>query len=941
MLVSIILSMFICHAAKLGTTPSQLIMQGGIGMQIDVENVQKNVPFNTFVDWIGNISYDTRENFQGSLALALISANGEIKELIYEAKNIRLSPGSGYGQTYNFCNVCVRTDISDTDIIRFITLKHGDEIWLPVTSSECKSTYCKVKNNEIVKSKITVNILGLNDIPYEGYCEGTYGEYRQYDPIYSSSYNLNIMWPANKDHHFVKVGPDLDRVQIDPNRILFQSVRKPEYTVTLMACSDEELIMEQRHFTVETPGSLSLQLKDSEDLFYLNNISISGRIDQNDITFMRDEMPMLEHIDLSEADIVGGYLPDRAFEEKKIKSIILPKNLRGLGTNALSGTKLSKIDIPEGVNYYGLNAFNYSEDLTLIVLHNPKVINISWCVLEGTNRSKGVLFVPKGTREAFAANEEWGKFGQIVEGDNSDSWISESDDTYSYSGVYPEVSITKVINPTEVMVIPETVELNGRTFNVTGIGDRVFNSYIIKEIHIPKSITSLGEYAIESSSSARLVKIEVDQDNPAFFSDEGVLYDRKNSTMLTYPPAKMEREYSVPEGVTKIGGWACYNNFICKITFPSTLKSIGSCAFCYSNLRTINDPIIISKAENPPLIGSSAFYSQTYINAKVYVPSKSLEAYKSDKNWSSFLTIYPLSEDGDNPDDLISESDDTYSYSGVYPEVSITKVINPTEVMVIPETVELNGRTLNVTGIGDRVFDSYIIKEIYIPKTITSLGKYAISSSNTTSLIKIEVDQDNPVLFSDEGVLYGRNKSTMLTYPQAKKEREYTVPEGVTNIGGWACYNNYVCKITFPSTLKSIGSCAFCYSNLRTINDPVIISKAENPPSIGESAFDSKTYINAKVYVPSKSLEAYKSDKNWSSFLTIYPLPEESGIEDVKSDEMRINISGNTLNLNTNAAVEIYGIDGKLFYKGYDNIIELPNGIYIIRSNGIIKKIKI
>lgn len=82
------------------------------------------------------------------------------------------------------------------------------------------------------------------------------------------------------------------------------------------------------------------------------------------------------------------------------------------------------------------------------------------------------------------------------------------------------------------MVIPETVELNGNTFNVTGIGERVFNSYIIKEIHIPKSITSLGEYAIESSSSMRLIKIEVDQDNPALFSDEGVLYDRKNQLCL-------------------------------------------------------------------------------------------------------------------------------------------------------------------------------------------------------------------------------------------------------------------------------------------------------------------------------------------------------------------------------------------------------------------------
>lgn len=677
-MVSFILPVFInCHAAKLGSTPSMLVMEGEFGMQIDTENVQKDVPFNAFFDWIGNTSYSTEKKFRGSLALALISEEGEIKEIIHQENNLNLSPGWGFGQHQRFYNVRVSSDISDSDIIRFITLEKGEDAWLPVSSLQSIQTYCNVKSNKVMKSKITVNILGHNDIPFEGYCEGTYGESRQYDPIYSSGYNLAIKWPEDKPHHFVKVGPDLDRVQIDPDRILFQSVSKPEYTVTLMACSDEDLITEQRHFTVETPGSLSQQLTDNEDRLYINNISVSGHIDKNDIAFMRDEMPMLEHIDLSNADISGGILPDGAFNEKGIVSIILPESLNGLGANSLRNTKLFKLNIPKKVCYYGLNALNYSENLTVVVLNNPNVIPVSWCVLEGTNRSKGVLFVPKGTREAFATDEQWGKFSMIVEGDNTDDWVSANDGTYSYSGIYPNVTISEVTNPEYKMIVPETIEIRDRTFNVTGIGGRVFASYLINEIYIPKSVTSLGEYAVESTCS-NLTKIEVDEDNPRYFSDGGVLYDRKTATMLTYPQAKADSEYTVPEGITDIGGWACYNKYLSKISLPSTLQSIGACAFCYSNLQYKNNPVIISKAQTPPFIYSSGFSAETYINAQVYVPANSLSSYKADPDWRIFNNIYPLSEESGIEN--IEYEDDSITISGHIVNINTN---NPVEIYSI------------------------------------------------------------------------------------------------------------------------------------------------------------------------------------------------------------------------------------------------------------------
>lgn len=635
-LVSIILPTFInCHAAKLGTSPSMLQMQGG--MQIDVENVQKNVPFNTFYDWIGNVS-SSNKNFIGNLALALISVDGEIKEFIHIEYGLHLSPRRGFSQFHRFCSMVVTVDLSDTDIIRFITMENGDDQWLPV-SGDCQQTYCKVKGNEVVKSKINVNILGHNGISCVGYCEGTqYGAAIQYEPIYSTFYRLDISWPKGKDHRFVKVGPNLDRVQIDADRILFQKIEKPEYTVTLMACSDDELITEQRHYVVKTPGSFVQQLKDDKDLYYINNISVSGRLNESDIAFMREEMPMLEHIDLSDADIVGGYLPNDAFNEKGIKSIILPKNLKGLGNNSLKRTKLFQLDIPAGVTFYGLNALNYSEDLTLVILRNPNVISVSWCVLNGINRSNGVLFVPVGSRDAFAADYEWGQFGQIIEGDNSSDYVSDNDGTYLYSGIYPNVTISEVINPSEIMTIPETVELKNRTFNVVGIGERVFFNYIIREIHIPKSIVSYGQNAI-LGACYRLVKIEVDEDNPVLFSDNGILYNRTTSTMLAYPKSKPDQEYTVPEGITNIRDFSFDPYYLEKVILPTTLNYIGSNEF-----GGYNNVTIISKADNPPYLNYSAFGSSTYSNAKVYVPAKSLELYKSDIGWGDFFNIYPLDE---------------------------------------------------------------------------------------------------------------------------------------------------------------------------------------------------------------------------------------------------------------------------------------------------------
>ncbi|MDE6303690.1 MAG: leucine-rich repeat domain-containing protein, partial [Paramuribaculum sp.] len=370
--------------------------------------------------------------------------------------------------------------------------------------------------------------------------------------------------------------------------------------------------------------------------------------------------------------------------------------------------KLYQLDIPDGVYFYGLNALNYSQDLTLLVLRNPEVIPVSWCVLEGTNRSNGALFVPEGARESFSSDIEWGQFGLIVEGDRIDDWAAESDDTYSYSGIYPEVVITKVNNPVEKMTIPETVEIHGRNYNVTGIGERVFQSSVIQKIHIPKSIVKIGEFAITSDCGS-LTEIEVDENNPVYFSHEGVLYNDITNTLIVYPTAKRDKVYDVPEGVMNIYGWACYNDFIEKITFPSTMEYIGACAFCYSGLQYKNYPVIISKAEIPPYLDQSAFNNEVYPIAEVYVPANSLETYKADNKWSKFSKIFSLDEYNavnkiNSDDSMIFISGNTLTSNSEFPVEIYSidgKLLNnsPLNSIALPSglyVIKINGQTRKI-----------------------------------------------------------------------------------------------------------------------------------------------------------------------------------------------------------------------------------------------------
>ncbi len=162
----------------------------------------------------------------------------------------------------------------------------------------------------------------------------------------------------------------------------------------------------------------------------------------------------------------------------------------------------------------------------------------------------------------------------------------------------------------------------------------------------------------------------------------------------------------------------------------------------------------------------------------------------------------------------------------------------------------------SVTSIGSNSFGFCVsLKTIHIPSNVTAIGEGAIAYCS--GLENITIGSGNPSYTIQNGILFDKNKSTLILYPAKKAGTSYTVPDSVTKIaneafsscknlksitipssvktvgGGafWGCEN--LSSITLPNSITEISSSLFQYcSSLKTISIPSTIKK------IGTNAFE-------------------------------------------------------------------------------------------------------
>lgn len=191
---------------------------------------------------------------------------------------------------------------------------------------------------------------------------------------------------------------------------------------------------------------------------------------------------------------------------------------------------------------------------------------------------------------------------------------------------------------TEV-VVPESVEINGKNFIVTKIGNsnpkqEPFNgNHRIVSVILPKTIESIESYSFSNCRSLKKINIPegITEIADGTFQDTAIERMTLPSSMRKIQNSAFSYCYSlnsinIPDSVEEIGDYAFSSSGLKSINIQSSIKVLGS--GCFSNSRLQN--ITIEKSTEPLQMGNGCFdgiygeYMSLSINRELIVQGNNL-----------------------------------------------------------------------------------------------------------------------------------------------------------------------------------------------------------------------------------------------------------------------------------------------------------------------------
>lgn len=182
----------------------------------------------------------------------------------------------------------------------------------------------------------------------------------------------------------------------------------------------------------------------------------------------------------------------------------------------------------------------------------------------------------------------------------------------------------------------------------------------------------------------------------------------------------------------------------------------------------------------------------------------------------------------------------------------------------------------------------------------------------------VNVSADNPSYSSQDGVLYNKSKTKLLSMPKASELTNFDIPQSVTSIANEAFQGcSMLESVSIPASVTSISRDTFSgCTSLESINIPASVTSIGNhafydctslvsitipssvteigggafgglcrivtvtceatEPAVLESGqpFSEMTLMYGTLYVPKGSKQKYRNAKNWSDFDNIKEIGE-------------------------------------------------------------------
>lgn len=396
-----------------------------------------------------------------------------------------------------------------------------------------------------------------------------------------------------------------------------------------------------------------------KDYRKLQNLKVTGEMNDTDFFFMRDSMDVLQSLNLKEVRCLHGrfggrggvtfedkyeddIIPEAALNDKtSLLRIVLPDKLKKIGDMAFRqcSNLTGSINIPEGVTHIGASAFLGCSSLTgslslpntLEYIGGGGAVDIGGafsgcsfcCELKLPNKLKYI------GPQAFISGT--GFYGNLVLPEQLEK-IGDS----AFEGCK---------NLTGDLKIPQGVSvINYRAFAFTGFNgtlqlhdgitgileDAFINAPLKGELTLPKELRAIGKGAFSGCDFSGELKLP---EKIASIGDNAFANNWRLSGTLEFP-----------EDVQTIGAGAFAGcRSIEGLIFPAGLENIrwesawGDNGGAFSNCFGIGS--IVCKGSIPPYVQNGAFNGVPKDNFTLEVPESAIPQYQAAPGWSDFKRI--------------------------------------------------------------------------------------------------------------------------------------------------------------------------------------------------------------------------------------------------------------------------------------------------------------